>query len=177
MLLDRRFDHTIRAVGPAAFDDAARRRIEEFILCEARCLDERRFDDWLALWTDDGRYWVPRHHDQDNPFDQISLFWEDALLRKTRVRRLLNERNWSQQPPTRAIRLIGSVHIDGLDAAGRVIVRSSLHCTESRLEQRQLSGEVFHKLEADGAGSWRMHLKRVNLVNCDSVLGNLEVFI
>lgn len=176
-LLDRTFDHTTNAVRAAVLDDASRRAVEEFVFHEARLLDERRFDDWLALWTEDGRYWMPRHHNQNNPFDQISLFWEDGMLRHTRVRRILNARNWSQQPVTRSIRLIGKPHIDGLDSSGRIIVRSSLHYTEFRLEQRQLAGEVFHKLAPDGNGNWRLHLKRVNLVNCDSLFGNIEVFL
>ena len=177
MLLDRTFDHSTRAIGPAALDDAARRSVEAFVFQEARLLDERRFDDWLALWTENGRYWVPRHHDQDNPYDQISLFWEDATLRKTRVRRLQNPRNWSQQPVSRSSRLTGNVQVDGADASGRLIVRSSLHYTEYRLEQRQLAGQVFHKLESAGPDRWRLHLKRIDMVCCDSVFGNLEVFV
>ena len=31
----------------------------EFVLAEARALDEARYDDWLALFADDGHYWVP----------------------------------------------------------------------------------------------------------------------
>lgn len=177
MLLDRRFDHSTRPVRPAEMDEATRRRAEGFVLREARLLDDRCFDDWLALWCDDGRYWVPRHHGQDNPYDQISLFWEDAMLRKTRVRRLLNKRNWSQQPVTRSSRLVGGLQIDGVDDSGRLIVRSSLHFTDYRLEQRQLSGQVLHKLERVDSGEWRLSLKRIDLVNCDSVFGSLEVFL
>lgn len=178
MLLDRGFDYTIVPVRSAdSLDEPSRQSIREFVFLEARLLDGRHFGDWLALWSTDGRYWVPQHHDQDNPFDQISLFWEDAILRETRVRRLRSSRGWSQQPVTRSIRLIGNVQIDGVDAFDRVIVRSSLHCTEYRFEQRHLVGEVFHKLEIDAGGSCRLHLKRVNLVNCDSAFANLEVFL
>src|SRR5256885_1606466 len=31
----------------------------QLIAHEARLLDEKRYDDWLALFADDGRYWVP----------------------------------------------------------------------------------------------------------------------
>jgi len=31
----------------------------ELVAHEARLLDERRHDEWLALFTEDGRYWVP----------------------------------------------------------------------------------------------------------------------
>ena len=33
--------------------------IEAFLIHEARLLDDRRFQDWLGLFTDDGWYWVP----------------------------------------------------------------------------------------------------------------------
>src|SRR5262245_18857107 len=35
------------------------REIEEFLYAEAALLDERRFEEWLALLTDDIRYWMP----------------------------------------------------------------------------------------------------------------------
>jgi ethylbenzene dioxygenase beta subunit len=177
MLLDRSFDLNLHATKAAALDATASRAVEQFLFAEARLLDERRYEAWLALWTDEGRYWIPRHHDQADPFEQISLFWEDKMLRETRVRRLLNSRSWSQQPITRSSRLVGNIQIDGLDAGGHLIVRSSLHCTEYRLEQRQLAGRVFHKLAPDDAGGWRIHLKRVDLVNCDSIFASLEGFL
>ena len=34
------------------------REIEQFLYREARLLDDRRFRDWLELFTDDVRYWM-----------------------------------------------------------------------------------------------------------------------
>ena len=34
--------------------------VEQFLFHEARLLDERKFDDWLDLLTDDIHYWMPR---------------------------------------------------------------------------------------------------------------------
>lgn len=176
-LLDRAFDVSVAPVAGAELPAAALRGVEQFLFHEARLLDERRFGEWLALWTEHGRYWVPRFHGQADPFEQISLFWEDAMLREVRVRRLENARNWSQQPPTRSARVLGNVSVEGLDAAGHLIVRSVFQLTEWRLAQRQLAGTVHHKLAATEAGHWKIVLKRVDLVNCDDVHGNLEVFI
>lgn len=176
-LLDRTFDVSTTPAKRATLSADAHRGVEQFLFHEARLLDERRFDEWLGLWTEQGRYWVPRFHGQANPFEQISLFWEDKMLREVRVRRIGNPRNWSQQPPTRSARVIGGISVDGLDAAGHLIVRSSIQLSEWRNEQRQLAGAVFHKLAATEDGGWRIALKRVNLVNCESVFENLEVFI
>lgn len=176
-LLDRSFDVSTAMVSPAQASPELQRAVEQFLYQEARLLDERRFDEWLALWTPDGRYWVPRHHDQANPFEQISLFWEDRMLRETRVLRITNERNWSQQPVTRTARLVGAVQIDGLDAAGHLIVASSVQISEYRLESRQLGARMLHKLAVQPDGSFLMQLKRINLFNADSAFSNLEVFL
>lgn len=176
MLLDRSLDVSTTPVSRANLPAESFHAVQQFLFHEARLLDEARYTEWNELFTEDGRYWVPLAPGQDNPFEHVSLFWEDAMLRDVRARRLTHERNWSQQPPTRSSRLIGNVMIDGLDADGRLIVRSSLQMTEWRLEQRQFGATVFHKLVATEDGGWRIYLKRVNLINSDGPFGILEVY-
>ncbi len=67
-------------------------RCERFLQHEARLLDEGKFDEWLALFTADGSYWVPSEPDQDNPHDTVSLIYDDRRLLETRVRRLASPR-------------------------------------------------------------------------------------
>jgi 3-phenylpropionate/cinnamic acid dioxygenase small subunit len=38
--------------------DELTREVEQFLYREARLLDERRFREWLELFTDDARYWM-----------------------------------------------------------------------------------------------------------------------
>ena len=47
---------TATAATATALDS---RTIEAFLYREARLADENRYDEWLALWTDDARYWIP----------------------------------------------------------------------------------------------------------------------
>ena len=175
MLLDRTFDHSVEPVSSLTLAPETVQSIQHFLYHEARLLDERRLDEWLKLWTPEGRYWVPRKHDQESPFDHVSLFWEDAMLREVRVRRVMHPRNWSQQPPTYGSRLIGNITVEGADAAGHIIVRSVQQIIESRTESRFFGASVFHKLAATEQGGWAIHLKRVNLTNCDGVMGMLDM--
>jgi 3-phenylpropionate/cinnamic acid dioxygenase small subunit len=46
-----------------AADAELRLRVERFFGAYVRALDDRRFDDWLALFTDDAFYGVVRHLD------------------------------------------------------------------------------------------------------------------
>ena len=42
---------------------------EQFLLLEARLLDEARFDEWLALFTPEASYWVPSEPGQADPLE------------------------------------------------------------------------------------------------------------
>src|SRR5215468_12294243 len=75
-----------------AVEPLDRERCEQFLLHEARLLDEAKFDDWLALFTADAWYWVPSEPEQDNPHDTVSLIYDDRRLLETRVRRLASPR-------------------------------------------------------------------------------------
>lgn len=151
------------------------RRIETFLIHEARLLDERRFDEWLSLFADDGWYWVPIEPDQDNPHDTVSLIYDDRRLLETRVRRLANPAAHAQRPPSRTSRLIGNVTVEEEPADGELIVRSKFQMLEYRRDaQRVFGGTCFHGLRRTGAG-FVIRWKRVDLINCDAVLDGLSV--
>src|SRR5262249_32508513 len=90
-------DAAIGGQGDVAGID--REPFADFIVHEARLLDERRFRDWMALFADDGTYWVPAVPNQPSPLDQASLFYDDRDLMKTRVERLEHPRIHVQTPP------------------------------------------------------------------------------
>src|SRR4029077_1824519 len=85
---------------------------EQFLLHEARLLDEGRFGEWLALFTPDARYWVPSEPDQKSPLDTVSLIYDDRRLLETRVRRLASPRIYSQEPRSRTSRVVTNVTIE-----------------------------------------------------------------
>ena len=147
-------------------------RCEQFLLHEARLLDEAKFDDWLALFTDDAWYWVPSEPNQDNPHDTVSLMYDDRRLLETRVRRLASPRMYSQEPRSRTSRMVGNLSIE--DSEGRsVTIRSKFLMIEYRREvQRLFTGTAFHRLTQLG-GAIRIAWKRIDLVNCDAPMDGL----
>ncbi len=40
-------------------DLALHHRVSQFLYHEARLLDERRWEEWAGLFTEDGIYWAP----------------------------------------------------------------------------------------------------------------------
>src|SRR5262245_60291807 len=92
-------------------------RCAQFLLHEARLLDEAKFDDWLALFTPDGWYWVPSESGQADPHNTVSLIYDDRRLLETRIRRLASPRMYSQEPRSRTSRIVDNVTIE--DSEGR----------------------------------------------------------
>jgi ethylbenzene dioxygenase subunit beta len=150
--------------------------LEQFILREARLLDERRFREWMDLFADDGTYWVPAVPGQQSPFDQASLFYDDRELMQTRIERLEHPRIHVQTPPSRTAHLVGNAVVDVSDEAnGEYLVSSTVIMVEYRDEQQRVfAGRQHHRLRRDGAG-FRIVQKRVDLINCDSAFEAMAV--
>jgi 3-phenylpropionate/cinnamic acid dioxygenase small subunit len=148
---------------------------ELFLLHEARLLDEGKFDDWLALFTPDARYWVPSEPDQASPLDTVSLIYDDRRLLETRVRRLTSPRIYSQEPRSRTSRIVTNVSIEEHGDAAFTLVRSKFMLIEFRRnEQRLFGGTSFHRLIV-ASGEIKIAWKRVDLVNCDGPMDGIVV--
>ena len=160
----------------AAGDAVDLRAVEEFLFHEARLLDEGRFEEWLALFTETAWYWVPIDPRQANPYDTVSIIYDDRRLLETRVRRLSNPNIHAQSPPSRTSRLIGNVVIEkGDDTAGEIIVSSRFQMVEFRRDrQRLFAGTSRHGLVRTPDG-FRIGWKRVDLVNCDGMMDGITV--
>lgn len=135
------------------------KEVEALILREARLLDERRFADWLELFTDDAVYWIPTAPGQASPQEALSIIYEPKSLLAVRVERLQRGEMHVQSPPSRTVHHVSAVEVDGDEA------RSSLIVAEWRAgEARWFAGRVLHKLRNE-ANSLRIVLKRVDLTD------------
>jgi len=154
----------------------AREALADFIILEARLLDTRQFRDWMALFADDGTYWVPAVPDQTSPFDQASLFYDDRDLMKTRVERLDHPRIHVQTPPSRTAHLVGNVVVEEDDAAkGELVVGSTVIMAEYRDDaQRVFAGRQRHRLRRHG-DTFLIVQKRIDLINCDAAFEAMAV--
>src|SRR5436190_8845286 len=96
--LDEIHDHgSLTAMTTAPSD----RQLIDFVLREARLLDQQRLEDWLDLFAEDGHYWMPVEWGQTDPRLTTSLMYEDKLLLKIRIDRLKGKSTYSQSPKSR----------------------------------------------------------------------------
>lgn len=150
----------------------------QFIYKEARLLDEHRFEEWLDLFTADGRYWMPLEWGQTDRRLTASLLDEDMLLLRVRVERLKGNRTFSQKPKSRCHHVLQAPAIDTRDAAANTYeTYTPFHYVETRLDEQQLfAGWAKHTLTVE-EGKLKIRLKRVDLVNCDAAFGNIQLFM
>ena len=149
--------------------------IESFLIHEARLLDERRWEDWLALFADDGRYWVPLEEGQASPRDTVSLIYDDRRLLETRIRRLAEAALHAQTPVSRTSRIVANPTVEEEDGSGFTI-RAKFEMVEYRRDSRRIfAGTTWHRLARDGEGGFRIEWKRVDLVDCDAVHDGISV--
>ena len=165
---------------PASVDSVLERELADFVAMEAALLDAGHLDEWLALFADDGRYWVPlQGASQVDPVGHNSLAYEDRLLLTLRVERLKNPRAHSQQPRSRCQHVLQrSTLVDAADRGSGVHqVRTPFLYVEARDgEQVLLIGEYRHWL-VDVDEAWKIRLKRVDLLDADRPLPAIQLFI
>ena len=168
------------STAAALIDPALERALADVVAKEAALLDAGRFDDWLTLYADDGRYWVPlQGAAQVDPMSHNSLAYEDRLLLTLRVERLKNPRAHSQQPRSRCQHVLQrSALVDGAgrDGSGHELRTPFLYVESRDGEQVLLTGCFRHWLvEVDG--TWKIRLKRVDLLDADRPLPAIQLFI
>ena len=150
----------------------------DFVIKEARLLDQQRLDDWLDLFADDGHYWMPVEWGQTDPKLTTSLMYEDKLLLKIRIDRLNGKTTYSQSPKSRCHHVLQMPQVDERDdKERRYATWTPLHYVESRADEQTLyAAWATHHLTVIG-DRLKIRLKRVDLVNCDAALGSIQLFV
>jgi 3-phenylpropionate/cinnamic acid dioxygenase small subunit len=112
-------------------------RILETLYDEAAALDERRFDDWVAMLADDLVYTAPIRLTRTGPnrdrdvvrtmmhFDETHA---SILMRTGR----LSKSAWAEDPPSRTRRIVTNVRIAETGTAGEYEVVSYYYLSRSR---------------------------------------------
>lgn len=141
---------------------------EQLLYRQAEILDDRRWDDWMALFTRDGTYWMPADPEHEDPDGLPNIFHEDRYLMLTRIRRLQHPRAWSQSPRNRTSHVVSNVIVESEDRqTGALVVRSKFHVVEYRLDAtRYFAGSYRHELVATPDGL-KINRQRVDIVNVE----------
>lgn len=157
--------------------------VQDFLTEEAELLDTRRFDEWLALCTEDITYRVPvratRKVGNPDISDEIFHFDDNRASLGLRVRRLGTDVAWAEDPPSLTRRFVTNIKVSWGQREGELAVRSYLLLYRSRGDQGThdlLSGERHDLLRVEGD---QMRIARREVLLDQVTLGtkNLAVFL
>jgi len=159
-------------------DVLTRAEVEAFLFREARLADEKDYDGWEALWTDDALYWVPADDPDADPRDTVSVIYDNRRRITTRLNQLRTGKRYAQAPASTMRRLLSNIEILGTDdTTGDTEVAANFLLLESRIRGVELwGGRTNYRLrQVDGV--LLLSYKKVVLVNHDQVLPTLGFLI
>jgi 3-phenylpropionate/cinnamic acid dioxygenase small subunit len=104
--------------------------VGQFLGREARLLDEGREEEWYGLLADDLLYTVPVRQSTEPRSAEFShggyRLRDTKRHVRTRIDRLATGKAYSEVPPSRTLRVVGSIEIVGVPAPDVVEVTSAL---------------------------------------------------
>ena len=173
------------------------RSVEQFLYREARLLDERRFHEWLGLFTDNIHYSMTaranrypksskaiaplepnRYAEEDaGAADELGLFDENIATLTARVARLDTGMAWAEDPPSRTRHLITNIEIASETPDEELTVHSNFIVYRSRGETEQ---DFYVGTREDRLcrvdGEWRISRRRMVLDQSVLTSKNLSIF-
>lgn len=153
--------------------------LELFLYAEAALLDDGKYEEWLALFADDGRYWVPLQGAGQSEANKCnSIADEDKMLLALRIERLRAGLAHSQQPRSAMQHLLQRPTLlpASPEDASVSVLRTPFVYAESRGDDVvMLHGHYIHRL-IRREGRIQIALKRVNLVNSSARLPMIQLF-
>lgn len=123
-----------------------RLEVENFLYHEAQLIDARRFDEWLALFSDDYQWRVPLvenlQHTQiasEYLLNSLDVSWidEDKAVLATRVAQIKTGVHWAEEPLSRTTHIVTNVQVSDSGKIGEINVDSRFLVYRSRNSDEQ----------------------------------------
>lgn len=156
--------------------------VEQFLFEEARMLDERRFNDWLALFSVDATYRAPtrvtREETDDAGVGELCIFDDGYGELELRIQGLQVRSAWAEIPPSRSRRMISNVIVEPAPTAtDDVCVRSNFFVYRSRLEtvEHLFTGGRIDVLRPLGEGRFQIRSRDILFDNVGFQSDNISL--
>jgi 3-phenylpropionate/cinnamic acid dioxygenase small subunit len=164
--------------------------IADFLYGEAELLDERRYDEWLALLSDDIRYWMPMRRnvkfgDKEREFTRetqdINWFDEGKETLSRRVKQIQTGIHWAEEPVSRIAHLVSNLQLleanPSVADAAEVLVKCRFLIYRNRVQTETdiLVGKREDLLRRSGDG-WTIARRKIILDQNVLLSKNLSFF-
>lgn len=160
-------------------DFGLRQSLQEFLAKEAFYLDEKDWDQWLALYDEDAEYWVPTWDDDgrltEDPNNEISLiYYPSRGGLEDRVFRLRTERSAASFPWTRTSHHFTLLHAEtGTDGITRARANWVTLSYREGHDNRYFGWSEYELAPKDG--DWVIKKKKT-IVQNDTANSTLDIY-
>lgn len=108
------------------------REVEDFLYLEADLIDDWRLHEWVALFSESGRYLIPSTDKPDgDPTKDLFLVQDDRFLLEQRVNSLMTRSAHAEYPHSRTRHLVTNIRATETDD-GQVEVRANFAVYRAR---------------------------------------------
>lgn len=153
------------------------------LYAEASALDERRWDDWLTLYTEDATYWAPAWKSEGetttDPDSELSLiYYQGRAGLEDRIWRLKSGLSVASNPLRRTAHLVSNVHVAGFNSDGGACVKAT--CAVHVYDPKRKTSHVYfglydYNLRREGE-SWKIAGKVIRLLN-DNIPAVADIYM
>ncbi len=183
----------MRPLAPEGLDRLLlQQAVEQFLYGEAEALDQRRYEDWLAMLADDLTYHMPirrnvkygEHEARENTRADRDISWfdEDKWTLGKRVEQIRTRVHWAEEPMSRVTHMVTNVLIQaarqGADGSREVDVSCRFLVYQNRVEYETnfFVGKRYDTLRCSPEGLWQVAARRIILDQNVLLAKNLTVF-
>ena len=139
-----------------------RELVEDFLYREAALLDDWRLDDWVDLFTEDGRYVVPTTDLPDGDPRRDLVFVDDDITRlRARAVRLNSRHAHREYPWSRTRRFVSNVRVDETSDGELAVAANVMVYRFRNGEGAPYVGSIDYILRRDGGNLKIAHRRAV----------------
>lgn len=166
-VIEHSSDGSVRSHGELSVQEA-----KQFLYFEARCLDQRLWEEWLDLYEPDAQFWLPSwrdfSHPTQDPERELSLiFYNERARLEERVWRLKSEQSPASVPMPRTLHSISNVALGPSSTFHEPVIESNfvVHVYNPKRKSSVVYfGHYKHHLRWN-RGGWRIAAKKILLLN------------
>ena len=162
-----------------------RQEVEDFLYHEVELLDDRRYEDWLALFTEDAHYFMPMrrnvpHDETEREFTRagadVNWFDEGKDTLTRRVAQIRTGVHWAEEPLSRICHMVSNVQVlHASDTEVGVKSRFLIYRNRVETETDLLVGKREDVLRRED-GRWRIARRKIVLDQSVLLAKNLTMF-
>lgn len=152
------------------------------LYAEGLALDERRWEDWLALYVEDARFWVPAWKNEaettTDPDSELSLIYYDSRAGlEDRIWRLKSGLSVASNPLRRTAHMLTNIIVRPGEGNEAVVKASGVvHVYDPRRKAPNAFFSLYEYRLRRGEEEWLIAAKTARLLN-DNIPAVLDIYM